>query len=93
MKEATHTDSSQDKEILIPELLKFDLRVLALEKLKYAANGSVFLKYKQARCVLGRSLHLPKQQARKLLLQMAHDGLIKFNVKGKIIFLEEAENE
>lgn len=63
----------------------FDLRFLALDKLRSKADGSSFITYSEARCILGRLLHLPKNESRLLLLGMSKMGLIKFS-KEKIIF-------
>ncbi len=72
---------------LFSQPLKFDLRSLAYSKLQTTARGADFLEYREARTILGRSLHLPKPEARLLLLEMSRVGLIKFDVKGRIFLL------
>jgi len=65
------------------QLKCFDLRFLALEKLGKAADRNV-ITYRQSRLVLGRQLHLKKEQSRLLLLQMKQDGMISIDCKGRI---------
>lgn len=73
------------------ERLKFlDVRWLAYGKLRASANRDSVLQYRQAIVILGRNLHMKKEQSRQLLLQMAVDGFLSFNCKGKI-FLHECD--
>lgn len=74
---------------LNPQLKAFDLRFLALEKLSKAKGNNSFLTYREARCVLGRTLHLTKKQSRTLFLQMASDGMIRWDCKGRIFLLDK----
>ena len=62
----------------------FDLRELAFQKLKAASENLDNLNYKDARRILGKTLHLPKIQSRLLLLQMSKDGMLRFDCKGRI---------
>lgn len=77
------------------QLFRFDLRILALDKLKNEAEETGFIYYRNARAVLGRALHLPKRESRRLLLEMAKSGLIRFDMKGRIFFksVREWKNE
>jgi hypothetical protein len=64
--------------------LRFDLRFLALDKLMNISNGSRFVYYKEARRYLGILLHLNRLETRSLLLEMSKQGLVSFDMRGKI---------
>ena len=75
---------SQSQETRHSKPCRFDLRLLALAKLKDLSNGSGFVYYREARRHLGMLLHLPKLEARRLLLEMSKAGLISFDLRGKL---------
>lgn len=62
----------------------FDLRLVALGKLRDYSDGARFVHYRDARRRLGVLLHLSKLETRRLLLEMAQDGLISFDLRGKV---------
>ena len=70
--------------------LQFDLRKFVLDKLKNSVGDSEFIRYKQARCVLGRVLHMKRRDSRIILISMSKSGMIK--IKRDKIYLNGSKS-
>jgi len=69
----------------------YDLRGLALLKLRNLSKGAPYLHYREARQHLCRLFHLSKLQARRLILELSREGHISFDVKGRIWLGEKGQ--